>query len=148
MPKTFTVTRTRPSSARSCAGRSSTGRPRRRNQNADRQFRPSLVDADPVAEYSDGYQYSQFVDLYRRFERKLSVVLRQHHRAGEKVFVDFCDGLPLIDPATGEFVPTQLFVGALGASFYTFSLATLSQALPFGSTVTFECMNPWAALPP
>ena len=36
----------------------------------------------------------------------------------------------LIDPLTGEAIPTQLFVGALGASSYTFAIATLSQELP------------------
>ncbi len=82
------------------------------------------------AEHPDGYQYSQFAELYRRFERKLSVVMRQHHRPGEKTFVDFCDGIALRDPVTGERVPTQLFVGALGASSYTFACATRSQSLP------------------
>ena len=47
------------------------------------------------------------------------MVLRQLHRAGEKTFVDFCDGIPLIDIETGELIPTQLFVGALGGSPYT-----------------------------
>ena len=82
------------------------------------------------AEQPDGYQYSQFCDRYRRFEKKLSVVLRQVHRGGEKVFVDFCDGISLIDVETGELIPTELFVGALGASSYTFAHATLSQELP------------------
>jgi len=82
------------------------------------------------AEHPDGYQYSQFAELYRRFEKKLSVVLRQHHRPGEKTFVDFCDGIALTNPVTGERVPTQLFVAALGASSYTFAWATLSQSLP------------------
>jgi len=82
------------------------------------------------AEHPDGYQYSQFAELFRRFERKLSVVMRQHHQPGEKTFVDFCDGIALVDPVTGERVPTQLFVGALGASSYTFACATLSQTLP------------------
>lgn len=82
------------------------------------------------AEHPDGYQYSQFALLYRRFEKKLSVVLRQHHRPGEKVFVDFCDGIALTDPVSGEKRATQLFVAALGASSYTFATATLSQELP------------------
>jgi transposase len=82
------------------------------------------------AEHPDGYQYSQFAELYRRFEKRLSVVLRQHHRPGEKAFVDFCDGIALTNPVTGERIPTQLFVGALGASSYTFAVATLSQELP------------------
>lgn len=82
------------------------------------------------AQHPDGYQYSQFAELYRRFERKLSVVLRQQHRGGEKSFVDFCDGLALTNPVTGERIATQLFVGVLGASSYTFATATLSQELP------------------
>jgi len=82
------------------------------------------------AEHPDGYQYSQFAERYRRFEKTLSVVLRQQHRPGEKVFVDFCDGIALTHPVTGEKIPTQLFVGALGASSYTFATATLSQELP------------------
>lgn len=90
----------------------------------------ALLWTEYKAEHPAGYQYSQFVDLYRRFEKKLSVVLRQQHRAGEKVFVDYCDGLALIDPETGELIPTQLFVGALGASSYTFATATPSQELP------------------
>jgi transposase len=96
----------------------------------DHQVTLALLWTEYKAQHPEGYQYSQFVDLYRRFEKKLSVVLRQQHRAGEKVFVDFCDGIALIDPATGELIPTQLFVGALGASSYTFAIATLSQELP------------------
>ncbi len=82
------------------------------------------------AEHPDGLQYSQFAARYQHFESTLSVVMRQHHRPGEKAFVDFCDGIALTDPLTGEKVPTELFVGALGASSYTFALATLSQTLP------------------
>jgi transposase len=61
----------------------------------------ALLWTEYKAEHPEGYQYSQFVDLYRRFEKKLSVVLRQQHRGGEKVFVDYCDGISLIDPDTG-----------------------------------------------
>jgi len=52
------------------------------------------------AQHPQGYQYSQFAVLYRRFEKRLSVVLRQVHRGGEQCFVDFCDGLALIDEYT------------------------------------------------
>ena len=96
----------------------------------DHQVTLALLWQEYKTEHPDGYQYSQFAELYRRFEKKLSVVLRQTHRPGEKVFVDFCDGLSLIDPINGERVSTQLFVGALGASSYTFAIATLSQQLP------------------
>ncbi len=39
--------------------------------------------ADP-----DGYQHSQFCELCRRWARKIDVVLRQEHHAGEKMLVD------------------------------------------------------------
>lgn len=52
----------------------------------------ALLWSEYKAEHPAGYQYSQFAELYRRFERRLSVVLRQTHRPGEKCFVDFCDG--------------------------------------------------------
>lgn len=56
--------------------------------------------------------------------------MRQVHRAGEKSFVDYCDGFLLVDPITGAVIKTQLFVGCLGASSYTFAEATLTQSLP------------------
>ena len=97
---------------------------------SDQQVTLALLWQESTSEHPGGDQDSQFVQLYRRFERRLSVVLRQPHRAGEKCFVDFCDGLWLIDEHTGERIGTQLFVGALGASSYTFARATLSQELP------------------
>ena len=96
----------------------------------DHQVTLALLWQEYKAQHPDGYQYSQFAELYRRFEKKLSVVLRQAHRGGEKTFVDFCDGISLIDPSSGEMIPTQLFVGALGASSYTFAMATLTQQVP------------------
>ena len=96
----------------------------------DHQVTLALLWQEYKTEHPDGYQYSQFAALYRRFEKKLSVVLRQAHRGGEKVFVDFCDGMSLVDPHTGGRIPTQLFVAALGVSSYTFAIATLSQELP------------------
>src|SRR5690606_7877311 len=81
------------------------GRTREELARRDHQVTLALLWTEYKAEHPDGYQYSQFVDLYRRFEKKLSVVLRQQHRAGEKVSVDFCDGIALIDPASGERAP-------------------------------------------
>jgi transposase len=82
-------------------------------------------------QHPDGYQYSQFCDLYRRWHNKLDYCMRQEHRAGEKVFVDYCDGLAIVDAATGELIPTQLFLAVWGASNYTYAEATLSQTLPY-----------------
>jgi transposase len=40
-------------------------------------------------QYPEGYQYSQFCLLYRRWQKKLDYCMRQDHRGGEKVFVDY-----------------------------------------------------------
>ena len=81
-------------------------------------------------QYPDGYQYSQFCQLYRGYRDKLDYSMRQDHKGGEKLFVDYAEGLSLIDPQTGDPIPTQLFVAVWGASTYTFAEATLTQQLP------------------
>src|SRR5215211_3644508 len=81
--------------------------------------------------YPDGYGYSRFCDLFREFERRLSPVMRQHHAAGDKVFVDYSGKkVPIVDPATGVVREAEIFVAVLGASSFTYAEATWSQALP------------------
>jgi len=83
------------------------------------------------AEHPEGYRYSHFCELYRRWARTLRVSMRQVHKAGEKLFVDYCGHtLPIVNPGTGEISEAQIFVAVLGASSYTFAEATLSQNLP------------------
>lgn len=75
-----------------------------------------------------GYQYSRFCDLYRTWARKVDVTMRQNHRAGEKLFVDYAgDTLGVTDPTTGEIRRAQIFVAVLGASNYTYAEATWTQ---------------------
>jgi transposase len=81
-------------------------------------------------QHPEGYQYSQFCGLYRRYRGKLDYCMRQDHRGGEKLFVDYGEGLSLIDPQTNDPIKTQLFVAVWGASNYTFAEATLTQQLP------------------
>ena len=65
----------------------------------------------------DGYQYSQFCFHYHQWRDKLDVCLRQTHRAGEKVFVDYAgQTIPVNDPQTGETRDACLFLATLGAS--------------------------------
>ena len=77
----------------------------------------------------DGFGYTWFTEQYRAFAGRLDVVLRQDHRAGEKLFLDFAgQTIPITDPATGELTAAQLFVAVLGASNYTYAEALPSQA--------------------
>ena len=81
--------------------------------------------------YPDGYQYSWFCEHYRAWQGKLDLVMRQDHRAGEKLFVDYAgQTVPVIDQTTGEIRQAQIFVAVLGASNYTYAEATWSQSLP------------------
>ena len=83
------------------------------------------------AAHPEGYQYSQFCELYRRWKSALEPVLRQHYVAGERLFVDYAGRtMPVVDRRTGEVREAQIFVAVLGASNYTFVEATWTQGLP------------------
>ena len=76
------------------------------------------------------YGYSQFAHYYRNFIGKLDITMRQNHRAGECVFVDFAGRtIPYTNQETGEKINVQIFVGVLGASNYTFVYAVPSQSI-------------------
>jgi transposase len=78
----------------------------------------------------DGYRYSRFCELYQRWRSKLDVVLRQEHKAGEKMFVDWAGAtIPIYDRHTGEAWQAPLFVATLGASSYTFAACTRDQQM-------------------
>jgi transposase len=57
--------------------------------------------------------------------------MRQHHRAGERLFVDYAgQTVPIVDADTGQITPAQVFVAVLGASNYTYACATRTQSAP------------------
>jgi len=75
------------------------------------------------------YQYSQFCDLYAAWRSRLALIMRQTHRAGEKVFIDYSGKRPrIVDAETGEVTDVELFVMVLGASNYTYAEATTTQS--------------------
>jgi transposase len=81
--------------------------------------------------HPDGYGYSQFCALYRRWAKRLNPSMRLSHKGGEKVFVDYAgQTVPIVDRHTGEVRQAQVFVGVLGASNYTYAEAHWSQELP------------------
>ena len=69
----------------------------------------------------DGCGYSRFCEQYRAWRKGLDVVMRQIHRAGDKMFVDYAgQTIGVTDPSTGEVTEYQVFVATLGASNYTY----------------------------
>src|SRR5690606_31121695 len=80
--------------------------------------------------HPDGYQYSRFCERYRQWRQKLDVVMRQDHRAGEKMFVDVAGPtVPYVDPPTGEARQAHVVVAVRGASGYSFARAYEAQDL-------------------
>lgn len=89
-------------------------------------------------ENPDAYQYSHFCDLYKVWKKSLDISMRQVHKGGEKLFVDWAgQTVPIIDQLTGETQPAYIFVAVLGASNYTYAEASLSLALP--SWISAHC---------
>ncbi len=90
----------------------------------------SLLWQEYREDHPDGYGLSRFCQLYRIWEGRLDVCLRQDYRAGEKLFVDYAgQTVRVVDPASGKTREAQIFVAVLGASNFTFAEATWSQGL-------------------
>lgn len=82
-------------------------------------------------QHPDGYQSSQFNDLYNRWKSSLHTWMRQDHKAGDKLFIDYAGHtLKAKDPITGDFRKAQIFVAVLGFSNYTYAEATWDQSVP------------------
>ena len=76
--------------------------------------------------------YSRFCHLYRVWARTQSPVMRFVHKAGDKMFVDFCGKkLSIIEPSTGLIKEMEVFIAILGASGYTYVEACPSQNRSF-----------------
>ncbi len=82
------------------------------------------------AQEPEGYGYSRFCELDSAWKGTQDVVLRQEHRAGEKLFVDWAGAkIPVHHRKAGEIDSASLFVAVMGASNYTFVHATRNQDL-------------------
>lgn len=76
------------------------------------------------------YSYNHFCRQYRIWLKNQRLSMRQHHKAGEKLFVDYCGPtMDIVNPRTGEVRTAQVFVAVMGASNYTYAEATWSQGL-------------------
>lgn len=95
----------------------------------------------------DGYQRSWFCEQIRRYEKKLSPVMHQEYKAGDKGFVDFGDGAYIIDPLTGEMSQTEIFVHVLGASKKTYAEAVLSENIESWVRCNVNALNYFGCCP-
>jgi transposase len=91
----------------------------------------SILWDEYIEAHPEGYRYSRFCELYRSWEGKISVTMRQAHLGGDKLFVDYAGDTAsvVIDRLTGEIRKAQIFVAVLGASSFTYAEATWTQSL-------------------
>ena len=71
------------------------------------------------------WAYTQFCEHYKTFAKTLKRSMRQHRRAGEKLFIDYAGPTLALTDGTRA----QVFVAAMGASSYTFACATVDQSM-------------------
>jgi transposase len=71
--------------------------------------------------------YSQFCENYRQFAKRLKRSMRQIHRAGEKLFIDYAGPTIALMVHGKEVGRANIFVAAMGVSGYCFCLATPAQ---------------------
>jgi len=87
-----------------------------------------LLHVEYLERHPDGYRYSAFCTRYRKWRKRRGLSMRQVHKAGDKLFVDYSGKKPhIIDHKTGEVVEVELFVAVLGASNFTYAEATRTQ---------------------
>ena len=73
-----------------------------------------------IEQNAGGLSYSRYCELFYAWLKKSRLSMRQHHIAGEKLFVDFAGTtIPIYDSKTGVARAAQIFVATWGASNYT-----------------------------
>ncbi len=79
---------------------------------------------------TSGLSCSQFCRRYKLWLGERDLEMRQEHKGGEKLFVDFSgQTVPITDKETGEITQAEIFVATFGASNYMFFRAFESQQL-------------------
>jgi hypothetical protein len=81
-------------------------------------------------DYGKGVSYWSFWKEFKsRMPKDLEskVRIRQNHKPGNRVELDYCDGITIVDRKTGECQSTHLFCGVSSFSDYTFGEFVMSQ---------------------
>jgi len=90
----------------------------------------------------DAISYSRFCVHYKQWKKSQRRSMRQEHRAGEKLFIDFCGPtVAIINPVTGEERRAAIFVAVMGASNYTYVEACEGQDMASWLNANSRCLS-------
>ena len=99
-------------------------------------------------QHPDGLKYATFNDHYRRWKAASGLTMRQTHRAGEKLFVDYAGlTVQITDARNGNVSPGQVFVATLGASDYTYVEVTRTQGIQDWIAAHIRALNFFGGVP-
>ena len=93
------------------------------------------------------WRYSQFCENYRQFAKRLKRSMRQIHRAGEKLFIDYAGPTIALVVNGQEVGRANLFVAAMGVSGYCFCLATPAQTARDWLGATAQALSFYGGVP-
>ena len=94
-----------------------------------------LLHLEYLEKHPDGYRYTQFCEIYRRWAKQRRLSMRQVHHAGEKLFVDYSGKKPaIVDQKTGEVIEGELFVAV-------WAIVTKAAASPFADELSSPFAN-------
>ena len=78
--------------------------------------------------YPDGASSSAFLFHFSQWKARKTPTIRQNHKAGDKLFIDFAgEKLIIKDKEAGKEKPVEVFVAVLGASQFTYVEAVMTQ---------------------
>ena len=102
--------------------------------------------------HPDGYGKSQFYDHLKQnlvAQKDVTTVMSMTYKPGEKLMVDFAgDKLSYIDPATGEIVKVEVFVGCMPFSDYIYVICVPSQRTEDFIFAIRMCLEHLGGVPP
>jgi len=96
----------------------------------------------------DGYGRTQFYEQFRKWKKNLKPSMRQIHKYGDKMFIDFSGKKPhYIDPGTGEIIEPEFFAAVLGGTSYTFACAVKDQTIKSFITCNIKALEYFGGCP-
>jgi transposase len=98
--------------------------------------------------HPEGYGYARYAGLFCEWEKKHDLRMLQHHKSGEKLFVDYA-GLTakVTEHETGVVREVQVFVSAMGSSQKIYAKAYEGQDLKNWLLAHVEAFEFYKALP-
>lgn len=99
-------------------------------------------------EKPDGYEYSQFCELFARHKKVNEATMHFKHKPADVMMVDFAgEPLSYVDAATGELVSCPVFVAVLPYSGYCFVIALANAKQPSVIKALNACLQYFGGVP-